>query len=383
MKPAILDLLNCPTCQSEFQLDVHAEEHVQLTAAEIASLERMHKDTAPYEVEIIQGSLTCPECKLRFPICNGIPRIYKDATSQHSEANGQTFKTEAMLVNKDERHVQKTFSREWEDHDYDENTIWLWTVDERIDTFCEELAIDSVDELRGKLMIDAGCGSGVLAMTLSERYQVEILAIDMSTVIDRAHGRNRSNLCHFVQTSVLNLPLRHSIADVTYSHGVLHHTYSTRKAFESISKLTKENGVLYVWLYGKKAGWNRVRFLFHRSARFVIARLPRIPQKLGVTCMGYLHLSLRQLKRICGFKVIEVKSRSHFWTGIWDKYTPKYAREHRADEVLKWFEQEEYRNAVRRIDFPKTEWWKDSENLSIRGFRGLRDNRDKVSNITV
>ncbi len=218
-------------------------------------------------------------------------------------------------------------------------------------------------------MIDAGCGPAVVDIRLSKEFQLEIIAFDMSFVIDRAYQQNKSNLCHFVQGSVLSPPFQKEIADITYSHGVLHHTSSTKKAFEEIAQLTKPNGILYVWLYGKKKGWNRFRFIFIRLARFIISRLPKYLQTFMIYVVAGIVLIIRFFKRLLGMEKVKYKTMNQFLVGIRDKFTPKYAREHTEAEVKQWFINAGYKEVNRRTKWEKTKMWVDSTDLSISGIR--------------
>ncbi len=369
MKPVLLHYLACPMCRAEFRLDIHEKKPVNLSEKEKNYIRARQKDISEYESEIMQGILSCAACGVAFPISGGVPRIYKGADEDYPVSGLPQGSTSRMPTNKHEREVQTSFSREWDEHNYDDQTIWTWNLDDRVVTFGEELNIADPAEISGKLMIDAGCGSGILSMTVSERYQVEIIPIDMSFIIGRAFTRNRSNLCHYVQTSVLRPGLRQAIADITYSHGVFHHTYNTKKAFEAIAPLTKKGGVFYVWLYGKKWGWKRIEFMFHRTMRTIISRLPKYPQTFMVYVMGGLYLVIRFFRRILGMERMKIKSRSHFWTGIRDKYTPRYAREHTEAEVIGWFKENGYINVKRRTSWPKTRIFENSPNLAITGHR--------------
>jgi len=369
MKQWLLKYLRCPACASAFSVSAVKQRDAVLSSVESGFLQGSARNNADYTSDIDEGVLQCEQCALIFPIIQGVPRIYKDAAHDYPVNHGLE-NVGSVEGAKHEKHVQTSFTREWDEFNYDDQTIWLWTLDHRVETFCEELGISSPAELKGKLMVDAGCGSGILSMTLAERYGVEIIAMDMSHVITRAARRNKSNLCHFVQCSVLNPPLAKGIADVTYSHGVLHHTYNTKKAFDAIAPLTKKGGVLYVWLYGRKKGWNRFRFLFIRSARFVIARLPRIPQTIMVYVMTVVHLTVRFIKRMLGMEKVQYKTMAQFLVSMRDKYTPLYAREHGEAEVKQWFEEAGFINVERRLDWPKTPWWRGSTDLSIRGRKG-------------
>jgi len=356
MKTALLKHLCCVECRGDLTLNSISETEIELLPSEIDVITGRGEDLAEYTTEVDEGTLDCCSCTARYQISNGIPRLYKGAEIHRT-----------LDENKDEGFVQRSFNREWDEFDYEDDRIWLWTKETRIDTFCEELAIDSAEQLRGKLMADCGCGPAVMSMNLSATYQIEVIAMDMTEVIDRAQHINTSNLCHFIQGSVLSPPLKSGITDLTYSHGVLHHTYSTEKAFAAVEALTKPGGTLFVWLYGKKEGWLAFRFLFHRNLRRIISRLPKYPQTAMVYVMAGIHLTVRFFKRLLGMEKVQYKTMNQFLVTMRDKYTPKHAREHREDEVKAWFKEHDYSDVNRQRDWPKTTFWQGSTDLAIRG----------------
>jgi len=53
MKRELMDILACPVCKGELQLNVDEEN----------------------ETEIVTGSLYCPRCQVRYPIEDAIPNL--------------------------------------------------------------------------------------------------------------------------------------------------------------------------------------------------------------------------------------------------------------------------------------------------------------------
>jgi ubiquinone/menaquinone biosynthesis C-methylase UbiE/uncharacterized protein YbaR (Trm112 family) len=367
MKPVLIQYLKCISCDSsELRVKNEESKEIILTDEEIKTIKNMGKDIDGYFKDITKGILECQKCGQKYPVVNSIPRMY---TGAEKDFGIDEVSTDKIRNDKDVKHVQKSFSKEWDELNYDDGLIWLWTKDSRITTFCEELRINSVDDIKGKLMLDAGCGSAIMSMNLTEKYNIETVGLDMAFVIDRAQHQKKSNLFHLVHGSVLNPPLRNTIFDIVYSHGVLHHTYNTKKAFNAVEKLVKNKGTLYVWLYGKKKGWNRFRFLFIRTARFFISRMPDSFQKIGVYIMYLIHTFVRFIKRVLGLEKVQYKTKQQLLVSIRDKYTPKYAREHTENEVKGWFKEKGYENVSRRTEWPNTYWWNGSTDLSIIGYK--------------
>lgn len=370
MKPVLMHYLRCPECKSSLQIEVYEQRPVTLTEAEREVIQRRQFDPAAYETEVMRGALTCQACNATFPIVAGVPRLYKGAEKDLPLAENSNLTTENLKRQKSVQHVQASFSREWDEFDYGDQTIWHWTLDDRIRTFSEEIRVTNLAELKGRLMVDAGCGTGILSMTLAQRYLVEIIAFDMAFIVGRAFATNKSNLCHFVQGSVLAPPFMSAFTDITYSNGCLHHTYSTKLAFDAISKLTKPGGFLYVWLYGKKRGWNRIKYILIDSLRVPIACLPHRLQTVVIYLLVGFHMVTRALKQLVGMKVSDIQSIRQFLVVVRDRYTPRYAREHREEEVIGWFTANGYKNVSRRTSWEHTKPWHESTDLSIKGVRG-------------
>src|SRR5438552_891804 len=102
-----------------------------------------------YSREIIEGELLSDSGE-HYPIIGGIPRIL----SQESVAFMEKNKT--------------SFSLEWKYSRLGERN-WRQTMEFRKNLFIKALGKDPGD-LRGKLILDAGCGSGLLAMEMGNSY---------------------------------------------------------------------------------------------------------------------------------------------------------------------------------------------------------------------
>ena len=75
-----------------------------------------------------------------------------------------------------------SFSSEWEAHFRRGVTrTWGWTVEERVEMFFRETRTDR-DAIRGRWILDAGCGNGMLSEALSV-CGANVVGMDYSTSV--------------------------------------------------------------------------------------------------------------------------------------------------------------------------------------------------------
>ena len=201
MKRDLAKLLCCPDCKTDLTLH---DETPQLPVVET-------------------GGLACGRCATTYPIVRGIPRFV--ATDQYVGS----------------------FSYEWNRW----NQVQLDIANgrrESEETFAEKTGF-TPEELRGKLVLDVGCGAGRF-LDVASRWGANVIGIDLSFAVE-ASQRNvggRANVS-VIQADVFRLPFRTETFDAIFSIGVLHHSRDTREAFLQLPKLLKEHGDLAVWLY--------------------------------------------------------------------------------------------------------------------------------------
>lgn len=109
----------------------------------------------------------------------------------------------------------------------------------------------SREELKGKLILDIGCGTGRFAEVCLDAGAT-VICLDYASSVDTC----RSNLIHFknfhiIQADVFELPFLEYSFDYVYSLGVLQHTPDPKKAFLSLAKMISSKGKLCVDFYEK------------------------------------------------------------------------------------------------------------------------------------
>src|SRR6185295_6706925 len=110
------------------------------------------------------------------------------------------------------------------------------------------------ESLRGRTVLDAGCGMGRHARQLAP-HTGRLIAVDFSRAIDQA-ARNTAGLPNVgcVQADLLALPFADESFDFIYSLGVLHHIEQTEVAIRNLVRKLKAGGRLRIYLYWKRHG---------------------------------------------------------------------------------------------------------------------------------
>ncbi|MEW6668817.1 MAG: methyltransferase domain-containing protein [Thermodesulfobacteriota bacterium] len=262
----LIDILACPACGESLRVTViewrergkaevgtpGCEGYCALLGMELNSPERRREahEKCPlcYTQEIWEGTLTCPS-RHTFQILRAIPRFLFP--------EGRAGRT------------KQTFDSEWMDFSYD-TRIYGHSPREELQDLFERTGMDE-ELLRGKRVLDAGCGMGRLCHTLS-RTVMEIVGMDLSEGVEKARALNEdSPHVHIVQGDIMNLPFRKESFDCAYSKGVLHYVPDVPRCLASLGSRVKQGGVLSVSLYPRMSLLFRV---FARRVRRVSVRLP-------------------------------------------------------------------------------------------------------------
>jgi SAM-dependent methyltransferase len=193
-------------------------------------------------------------------------------------------------------------------------------------------------ELRGQLILDAGCGGGRYTRLLAEAG-ARVVGVDLSEAVEKAAATcEEHSPARIVQCDLLNLPLRDEIFDGAFSIGVLHHSPEPRRAFSQVASKVKPGGWLAVWLYRRNT-WPQEAI--NGALRAVTRRLPAAvlePLCAGLGLLGGIPVLNKTLNKIANF------SNHPDWTlricDNFDWYAPRYQSHHTVGELRRWFEEE-------------------------------------------
>jgi len=199
---------------------------------------------------IQSGMLVAPSGN-SYPIVNGIPRFVDYVPTK----------------------TVQSFGDEWNHFNFiDFKTNWLnHTV---TNTF------GSSDEFKGKLIVDAGGGSGAQTKWFSEYGARHVILLDLSHSVDEVVQFNLTGIKNVdvIQCSIDAPPLRdQSIDGIVYCHNVIQHTPSVEKTAKALYALTADGGEFVFNCYPLNdqglIRWIRFHFIYS-PLRFVISRLP-------------------------------------------------------------------------------------------------------------
>jgi uncharacterized protein YbaR (Trm112 family)/2-polyprenyl-3-methyl-5-hydroxy-6-metoxy-1,4-benzoquinol methylase len=390
MRKRLLRWLVCPLCQSKVNLVIKDSARRALSELDYVVLDATAKleNRDEIETEVITGALTCGRCHVYYPIFNAIPRMltYPTLVVQiHAENNanwiGQNlsgFLPPSGKPPPGEERVLRSFSKEWQDYKWSGASYWDTTPETTLECMRYSLGIPK-HSLRHKLVLEIGIGIGVTADALSRTEQCELVGMDLGYAVDQAQryfGKN--SRLHIVQASVFSPPFPSDTFDVVYSHGVLHHTYSTRLAFEHIAQLPKRTeGMLYVWVYSHEQEQatilRRVLMTVERVVRPILSRLPELVQTillLPILPFYVVYQNLYRRKKL-GQQFAATYGWSEALHAARDRLTPLFAHRHTYREVTEWFQSEMYQ----KLEFLRDELPPEGVpntyplNVGIRGWR--------------
>jgi uncharacterized protein YbaR (Trm112 family)/SAM-dependent methyltransferase len=390
MRGRLLRWLVCSLCHSKLNLVVANSERRPLSESDYVVLAAIakteHRDEL--EVDVITGALTCERCHVYYPIHNGIPRMltYSTRVAQvHADKNAAWirqclagFHLPSANPPPGEERVLRNFSKEWTDYKWNGASYWNTTPETTLQCMRYSLGIPR-HSLKHKLVLEVGIGIGGTADALSRAEDCELVGMDLGHAVDQARryfGQNPR--LHIVQCSVFAAPFLPGTFDVVYSHGVLHHTHSTRTAFKHIAQLPQRvDGMLYVWVYSHQqeqaTPLRRVLMAIERMVRPLLSQLPELAQTILLlpTVPFYILFQNIYRRNQLGKQFAATYGWNEALHAARDRLTPPYAHRHTYGEVTEWFQSEVYQNLELLCDEALPEGVPDSYplNVGVRGFR--------------
>ena len=207
MQTKLLNVLACPQCGGA----------LTCTASETDS-----------DGEVLTGRLECASGTHQFPIENGIPRfVPRDNYAASFGYQWNRFKLEQIDSANGTNLSATRFYAE---------TGW------------------TKDWLKGKWVLDAGCGAGRF-LDIASDSEAEVVGWDISSAIyaARVNLAGRNNV-HFVQANIYEPPFRAGAFDGCYCIGVVQHTPDPQQTMRTLPRVLCSGGRIAVSAYERKPG---------------------------------------------------------------------------------------------------------------------------------
>ncbi len=338
MQQKFADKLRCPV--SKEKLDLNVFEKTQ----------RVYKGET--REEIISAIFFSPN-GFFYPVIDGVPRLqlesfleYKEFCLKHvssyDERKQKLMNEFGFIIKQSIRrniNTKKSFGFEWGLFKYNADTTWGWTKDARKERFLKEIGT-TTENVKGKTLIDIGCGNGVLTSGISE-FGIETVGLDATRSIERAFKFNENPDAHYVQGDLQMPPFARESFDIVYSTGVIHHTNNTELSFSCISELLKKEGTIYIWLYHPIKQFKHNAILFLRKftkhlplwLQYILYLVLFVPQAM-------IRHKLGGTKRTWREQLID----------YFDVLSPEFRFEHTMEEVDTWLTKRNYSKGTKSID---------------------------------
>ncbi len=226
MHRRFLEFLVCPSCGGDAPLSATTEGD-----------------------DIDTGELRCERCGAAYPVRDGIPRFVGDGGRDYDNFAFQWREWRTIQIDR------------LGHHDLSERRFFAdtrWTP----------------DWLRGRLILDAGCGAGRFA-DIAALNGATVIACDISDAIDAAsvtlgdHGERVACL----QASILDLPFRRGAFDGIYCMGVIQHTPDPARTMAALPPFLGPGGRLVYNFYER--GLSPRLQVVKYALRLITPRLPR------------------------------------------------------------------------------------------------------------
>jgi len=227
--------------------------------------------------------------------------------------------------------VASSFDHQWRRyHQGDFERTTLYGADAAAEMAGFMRAMDCGPEaIRGRWILDAGCGSGRLAKSLAE-LGANVVGLDLSGEIRRL-GSSASDNLNFVQADLMHPPFAPGSFDLVWSMGVLHHTGAPRRGFEQLAGLVAPGGSLAVWLY---SSGRRSIFLALRRWLPMARGLPEAQMRRLCGWLAWPLFIGGVLAPLMGRKPLSLATIRF---GLYDSLGPRYQSRHSTEEVLDWY----------------------------------------------
>tara|TARA_B100000242_G_scaffold294089_1_gene274678 strand:- start:6299 stop:7303 length:1005 start_codon:yes stop_codon:yes gene_type:complete len=209
-------------------------------------------------------------------------------------------------------------------------------------------------ELKGKFLLDVGCGTGRFA-EIALKAGAYVIGLDYSKAAHVA-SKNLENYKNFraIRGDIYKLPFKENSFDIVYCLGVLQHTPNVEKAFKSLPPIVKKQGYLVVDYYWKRfrsllfSGWKYpIRLITSNLKEATVLKILRFihpfvyPISFYVSKFPYIGKTLSRLLPVVNYtndhpELSDRLLREWSFLDTYDTWAPKYDQPQTVDTVMRW-----------------------------------------------
>ena len=194
------------------------------------------------------SKLICPSCSKGFPVVGEIPRFVPK--ENYAESFGLQWNRFANT------QIDSKVGTKVSEIRFREETLW----DER--------------DLNGKLVLDAGCGSGRFS-EIALKLGASLIAVDYSSAVEASKQNLSAPDKLIVQGDLAALPILDQTFDFIYCIGVLQHTSEPARIVKELLRCLKVGGEMTLTFY-ENSSWHVLCY-----SKYVVRPLTkRLPKAL-------------------------------------------------------------------------------------------------------
>lgn len=148
-----------------------------------------------------------------------------------------------------------------------------------------------MDILKGKIILDAGCGSGRYSCALARLGAKKVIGLDygddgLNLAKKLAESKNVTNV-EFKKGSLLRMPFDDEEFDFVFANGVFHHTGDIEQGTKELYRVLKTNGNAWYFIYG--AGG-----LYWYSRKKMNILMKKIPQEYAMQVLQLIGMPMNR-----------------------------------------------------------------------------------------
>ena len=154
------------------------------------------------------------------------------------------------------------------------DVVWTEYIPEYAESEKHWNVFYSEQEIKGKSVLDGGCGTGIFSIIFANNGAGHVLGIDISDgSLETARSlKEKFQLenADFQKQDMLNLPFSDKDFDIVWAWGTVHHTTDPFRAIDELIRVLKTGGSLLLAVYTR----TKLTFL-HEIIRKILIRTPK------------------------------------------------------------------------------------------------------------